>query len=93
MVGLVVASRGVDAFKIGEDLKNRTLDFRKDESGLYMVVDSDELFHFPLEDYHKGFSLAYKRIEPTEDGIGRMVMLSHGIVPMIQIFQNQESPL
>ena len=38
-------------------------------------------FHFPLKDYQKGFSLEYRRIEPTEDGIGRMVILSHGIDP------------
>jgi len=81
LVGSVAASRGVDAFKIGEDLENKTLDFRKDDSGLYMLIDSSEVFHFPLEDYHEGFSLAYERIEPTEDGIGRMVMLSHGIYP------------
>lgn len=67
--------------KINARLEDRTLDFKKDESGLYMIVDSDEVFHFPLKEYHKGFSLAYERIEPTEDGIGRMVMLSHGIDP------------
>ncbi len=67
--------------KVGVDLEGRTLNFRKNRSGLYMLVDADEVFHFPLKDYQKGFSLAYERIEPTEDGIGRMVMLSHGIDP------------
>ena len=62
----------------GEDKK---LDFKKDKSGLYMLVDSNDVFHFPLKDYQKGFSLEYRRIEPTEDGIGRMVILSHGIDP------------
>lgn len=81
LVGSVAASMGVDAFKLGENLENKTFDFRKDDSGLYMLIDSNEVFHFPLKYYHKGFSLAYERIEPTEDGIGRMVMLSHGIDP------------
>lgn len=67
--------------KVNENLEGRTLDFRKNNSGLYMLIDSDEVFHFPLKDYPKGFSLAYERIEPTEDGIGRMIMLSHGIDP------------
>ena len=67
--------------KVNEKLEGRTLDFRKEKSGLYMLIDSSKVFHFPLKDYEKGFSLAYERIEPTEDGIGRMVMLSHGIDP------------
>ena len=46
-----------------------------------MLVDNKELFHFPLKRYDKGFSIAYERIEPTEDGIGRMVCLSTGIDP------------
>lgn len=67
--------------KINENLQGRTLDFRKEKSGLYMLIDSNEMFHFPLKDYEKGFSLAYERIEPTDDGIGRIVMLSHGVDP------------
>ncbi|MBS3117234.1 hypothetical protein J4421_06590 [Candidatus Woesearchaeota archaeon] len=71
--------------KVDEDLEGRSLDFRKDTSGLYLLIDSTEVFHFPLRGYEskdtKGFSLAYKRIEPTEDGIGRMVMLGTGINP------------
>lgn len=71
--------------KVNETLEGKTLDFRKDKSGLYFLIDSDEVFHFPLKDYDdentKGFSLAYERIRPTEDGIGRMVMLSTGIDP------------
>lgn len=67
--------------KVSEDLTDITLDFRKDDSGLYMLVDSNEVFHFPLKIYYKGFSLAYERIEPTENGIGRICMLSHGIDP------------
>lgn len=74
-IRLVGSSGGT--VKVNEDMKGKTLDFRKDKSGLYMLVDSKEVFHFSLEDYYKGFSLAYERIEPTEDGIGRMVMLSY----------------
>jgi hypothetical protein len=48
--------------KVNEHLDNRLLDFRKDKSGLYMMIDRKEVFHFPLNDYQKGFSLAYERV-------------------------------
>lgn len=71
--------------KVGESLENKTLDFRKDRSGLSFLINSREVFYFPMHNYNsedtKGFSLAYERIEPTEDGIGRMIMLSTGIDP------------
>lgn len=67
--------------KVNEKLEGRILDFKKDKSGLYILVDAVEVFHFPLKSYHKGFSLAYERIKPTDDGIGRMVVLSTGIDP------------
>ena len=67
--------------KVSENLKRKSLDFRKDKSGLYILIDSKEVFHFPLKHYDKGFSLAYERIEPTEDGTGRMVILGTGIDP------------
>jgi hypothetical protein len=67
--------------KINEDLEGKKLDFRKRKSGLYIIIDSTEVFHFPLKDYEKGFSLAYERIEPTADGVGRMVILGQGIDP------------
>jgi hypothetical protein len=76
----LVGSMG-GTIKIDESLENRTLDFRKDKSGLYMLIDSSEVFHFPLKNYYKGFSLAYERIEPTENGIGRRVVLGTGIDP------------
>ena len=56
--------------KVNENLEDKTLDFRKDKSGLYLLVDSSEVFHF-----------AYERVQPTEDGIGRMVILGYGIDP------------
>ncbi len=67
--------------KVNEKLEGKTLNFRKDKSGLYLFINSSEVFHFPLKDYQKGFSLAYERIEPTENGVGRMVMLGTGIDP------------
>ena len=82
----LVGSKG-GTVKVSENLESKTLDFRKDASGLYFLIDSAEVFHFPLKKYDrkestdKGFSLAYERIEPTEDGIGRMVMLGTGIDP------------
>ena len=47
--------------KVNVGLEDKTLDFRKDSSGLYLLIDSDEVFHFPLKNYPKGFSLAYER--------------------------------
>lgn len=76
----LVGSKG-GTVKVNEGLENRVLDFRKEKSGLYLLIDSAEVFHFPLQDYDKGFSLSYERIEPTENGIGRMVMLGTGIDP------------
>ncbi len=67
--------------KVNVSLEGKTLDFRKDESGLHLLVDREEVFHFPLDSYDKGFSLAYERIMPTPDGIGRMVMLGTGENP------------
>ncbi len=71
--------------KVNENLEGRTLDFCKNKSGLYFLIDSEEVFHFPLKGYNsketKGFTLAYERVEPTEDGIGKIVMLGTGIDP------------
>lgn len=78
-IRLVGSAGGTE--KVSEKLEGRTLGFRKDKSGLYLLIDSNEVFHFPLQDYQEGFSLAYERIEPTKDGVGRMVMLSDGIDP------------
>ena len=69
-------------WKLTENLEGKKLDFRKDDSGLYFLIDSKEVFHFSLEDeYQKGFSLAYDRIRPTEEGVGRRVVLQTGIDP------------
>jgi len=59
-IRLVGAAGGT--VKVSEKLEGRKLDFKKDKSGLHMFVDSKEVFHFPLKDYQKGFSLAYERI-------------------------------
>ena len=55
--------------KVNEDLESRILNFRKEKSGLYMLIDSNEVFHFPLKDYQNGFSLEYERIESTKVGV------------------------
>jgi hypothetical protein len=53
--------------KVREDLEGKKLNFRKDDSGLYMLIDSDEVFHFPFQDVGtregKGFAIAYGRID------------------------------
>jgi hypothetical protein len=68
--------------KVNENLEGKVLDFRKDDSGLYMMIDSEEVFRFSLaNDYHNGFSLAYERIIPTDDGVGRIYMPSTGFDP------------
>ncbi|HLD79887.1 MAG TPA: hypothetical protein VJA18_04975 [Candidatus Nanoarchaeia archaeon] len=70
--------------KVRERLEGRTLDLHKDKSGLHLLIDAHKIFHFPLKkDYDKGFSLAYERIEDTDDGVGRMVMLGTGIDPYV----------
>ena len=71
----------VEAVKVVENLEGRKLDFKKNENNLYMLVDGEKKFHFSLKNYQKGFSLAYERIIPTEDRIGRMVILQTGINP------------
>jgi len=63
--------------KLEENLKNKKLDFKKDKSGLYILINKEEKFHFPLENYYKGFSLAYERFEKD----GRVVMLSTNLNP------------
>ena len=67
--------------KVNEILRECKLDFKMRKSGLSLSIDSTAVFCFPLKSYHKGFSLAYERICSTDDGIGRMVMLSHGVDP------------
>jgi len=61
--------------KINEKIGSRTLDFRKDWTGLYFLIDSKEVFHFKLESYGKGFLIAYERFENV-DGIERIVVMS-----------------
>ncbi|MBT4334359.1 hypothetical protein HOD61_00915 [archaeon] len=67
--------------KLKEDLTGKVLDFKKDDSGLYLSINSEEVFHFPLKNYEvdrqKGFSLAYERVREN----GSLVMLSRGIDP------------
>ncbi len=72
-----VAGRAI----VSEDLSDKTLDFKKDKSGLSILLNSEEVFKFPLDYYEKGFSIAYERIEQTKDGIGRRVILFEKVDP------------
>ena len=76
-----VGSMGADV-KVRENLHDKTLGFKKVKSGLHMLIGGTEVFCFSLkQEYLKGFSLEYERFEQTEDGVGRMVMLSAGVNP------------
>lgn len=70
--------------KVNETLEGRTLDFHKNGSGLHLLIDAKEIFHFPLKDYDdedtKGFSLAYERIEKIGDD-ERQIILPRGVNP------------
>jgi hypothetical protein len=64
--------------KVDQRLKNRILDFSVGENSLEMLIDNESVFSFVLDEgYHKGFSLAYHRVE--KDGTG--VMLPTGVDP------------
>ncbi len=69
---------------VDESLEGKTLDFRKDKSGLSFLIDSNEVFHFPLKERGTrkgdGFSVAYERIGII-NGEERHVMLGTGIDP------------
>ena len=71
--------------KVDENLEGRELDFRRDSSGLYLLVDSKEVFHFPLKDYdgelQRSFSLEYERIETADDGVESLVIIQKGEDP------------
>lgn len=75
-----VGSMGGDV-KVRENLQGKKLGFKKDKSGLSIHINRKEVFHFPLKDYDKGFSLSYERIEATDDGVGKMLMLQTGVDP------------
>ena len=52
--------------KINKNLKDKVLDFEKNSSGLHVLIDSNEVFHFPLKHYFNGFSLAYERFDKND---------------------------
>jgi len=66
--------------KVVQPMAGKTLNFRKNKSGLYMIVDDIDVFHFPLKDYSKGFSLAYERFDRTR-GYPIMLFSSTGVDP------------
>ena len=67
--------------KVRERCEGRSLDFKKDRSGLRMIIDGNAVFHFPLKGYDKGFVLAYERFIQTGVHTGGMLHLSHGVDP------------
>jgi len=67
--------------KVNETLEGKKLTFKKKESGLYFLIDREEIFHFPMKNRQKGFSLAYERVGTTGNEKGRILTLSYGIDP------------
>lgn len=67
--------------KVSLELEGRKLDFRKNETGLHILVDSDGVFNFPLKDIgtrlNTGFTIAYERFDESD----RRIFLTHGINP------------
>jgi hypothetical protein len=56
--------------KVDEDLEGKTLDFKKDEKGLHILINDNEVFNFPENNYGMSFSLRYVRMRQSEDGSG-----------------------
>ena len=81
--------RGME--KVNENLNNKKFDFKKDDNGLHMLVNSEEIFHFPLKIRNTNFSLGYERIEQIEKGMWRKVILKTGIDPYDQRFPEPKS--
>ncbi len=71
--------------KVNKNLAGKTLDYQKNSSGLYFLVDGEEVFHFSSRGIgtrkRLGSTLAYERTQPAEDEIGRLVMLGLDIDP------------
>jgi hypothetical protein len=67
--------------KLNVNLEEKVLDFKKHKSGVDILIDGENKFHFPLTDYaspyNKGFSIAYERINPN----GSIVILGWGEDP------------
>lgn len=61
--------------KVNEELEGRVLDFSL-EDGLDFLIDGAKVWHFGLEGYDKGFSLAYERIVD-----GKRYFASTGVDP------------
>ena len=78
----VVGSLG-GTVKVDKSLRGGQLDFLVRGNDLALLIDGAEVCALSMLDSapHKGFSLAYERITPTPDGIGRLVMLGTGVAP------------
>jgi hypothetical protein len=73
------------AVKVDERLEGKKLDFTKDENGLSLLIDSSEVFQFPLKDYDKsrqwGLILAYERFAKDAEGKGSRLPFCGGRDP------------
>jgi hypothetical protein len=53
-------SLGYETKIVFENLKNKTLNFKKDNKGLTFFTNEKELINFPLKKYQYGFKLEYQ---------------------------------
>jgi hypothetical protein len=53
-------SLGYETKTVFEDLKGKTLNFKKDNRGLIFFTNERELITFPLKNYRYGFKLEYQ---------------------------------
>ncbi len=83
-----VASKG-GSVKVNHIFNGEKLGFRKDSSGLSLIIDEEDIFCFPLKNYNKGFSLAYER----HDAEGHMIHLSRGVDPYDSNLPNPSSSI
>jgi len=67
--------------KLNRRLIGKKLDFKKQDLDLYMLIDSEEVFHFNLDTFSTGFFIAYERFDSKKNDYERLIVLSHGIDP------------
>ena len=67
--------------KLKENLEGKILDFKKDKSNFYFLIDNKDVFKLPWVNVgsreNVGFDLAYERVSPE----GTLVFLSGGVDP------------
>ncbi len=62
---------------VSESLENKSLTFLQKGDELSFFIDGTRVFSFPLQNYYKGFSVAYER----RNAQGILIALSTGIDP------------